>query len=620
MAAEEKVNILLVDDQPAKLLTFETILGGLGENLIRATSANEALERLLKEEIAVVLLDVFMPDLDGFELARMIREHPRFQKTAIIFVSGILIGHHDFLRGYQFGTVDYLSLPIVPDVLRAKVQVFITLYRATKMLEHANRELETRVAERTAELAASNAELSRSEARLRLALEAAQMGWWNYDVRANKLAWSSTLVRMMGVQPQSFGGTIEGVLSLVHPEDRVRFHDFIRNRMAGQNGESCELRFLRPDGSVRWSLTSGHVLRDENDQPTNITGVDVDITARKQAEERQSTLAGELDHRGKNLLAVVQSVLRLSRADTPADYVAAVEGRVKALARAHTMLSETRWESADLDRLVRDEIAPFSTQETARIAVSGPPIALRPATAQSLALVLHELVTNAAKYGALSVPAGRVAMDWVIEPEFLVVHWTERDGPTIKPPTRKGFGTAVIEAGVQRQLHGQASFEWRADGLRCTLSIPRTELETSGAAPASRSAPSRRIGRSIGRTRSILLVEDEALLGMMMKETLSGMGLSVIGPLVDLPNAVAAANESDLGGAVLDINLNGVMVYPVAEVLARRGIPFVFVSGYGAGGLDRRYADVPVLEKPVSIEAFHQMFGGSGRRPQQLAT
>ncbi len=159
MSDQEKVNILLVDDQPAKLLSYEAILHQLGENLIKAGSATEALEQLLKRSVAIILIDVCMPDLDGFQLATMIREHPRFQKIAIIFVSAIQVTDFDLLRGYQLGAVDYVPVPVIPELLRAKVKVFAELYRKTRELEKLNAELEIRVAERTAELARANAEL-----------------------------------------------------------------------------------------------------------------------------------------------------------------------------------------------------------------------------------------------------------------------------------------------------------------------------------------------------------------------------------------------------------------------------------------------------------------------------
>src|SRR5918999_1642695 len=161
MSGHEPVNILLVDDQPAKLLSYEVILSELGENLIKAGSAREALARILKMDIAVVLVDVCMPDLDGFELAAMIREHPRYQNTAIIFVSAVHLTDGDYLRGYKSGAVDYIPVPVVPELLKAKVKVFAELYRKTRQLEQLNAELERRVAERTEELGRLNQDLER---------------------------------------------------------------------------------------------------------------------------------------------------------------------------------------------------------------------------------------------------------------------------------------------------------------------------------------------------------------------------------------------------------------------------------------------------------------------------
>lgn len=158
---KDPINILLVDDQPAKLLSYEVLLQDLGENLIKAGSAQEALEHLLKEDIAIVLSDVCMPELDGFELARMIRNHPRFQQTAIIFISAVALTDPDRIRGYSYGAVDYVLVPIVPELLRAKVRVFADLFRNTRQLELLNAQLERRVEERTAELARANVELER---------------------------------------------------------------------------------------------------------------------------------------------------------------------------------------------------------------------------------------------------------------------------------------------------------------------------------------------------------------------------------------------------------------------------------------------------------------------------
>jgi signal transduction histidine kinase len=160
-----KTNILMVDDQPAKLLSYETILASLGENLIRATSGQEALNLLLKHEVAVVLMDVCMPDVDGFELASMIRQHPRYQKTAIILISAIHLADVDRVKGYEVGAVDYVPVPVVPEILRAKVSVFVDLYRKTRELESLNTLLEERVAARTADLASLAARLQEADRR-----------------------------------------------------------------------------------------------------------------------------------------------------------------------------------------------------------------------------------------------------------------------------------------------------------------------------------------------------------------------------------------------------------------------------------------------------------------------
>src|SRR5476649_2182814 len=217
MMEHEKVNILLVDDQPAKLLAYEVILKELGENLVVASSGREALEYLLKNEVAVILLDVCMPELDGFELAALIREHPRFQKTAMIFISAIQVSDLDRLRGYEMGAVDYVPVPVVPEVLRAKVKVFAELFRKTRQLEQLNVELERRVAERTAELKSSTTRLLQSEQLRSLALAAGQMGSWDWDAVSGEFSWDEGQYGIFGVDPAGFAAKPDNVRDLIHP-------------------------------------------------------------------------------------------------------------------------------------------------------------------------------------------------------------------------------------------------------------------------------------------------------------------------------------------------------------------------------------------------------------------
>src|SRR3954463_8280400 len=221
----DKVNILLVDDQPAKLLAYEVILKDLGENLAIATSGREALAYLLRNEVAVILVDVCMPELDGFELAAMIREHPRFQQTAMIFISAIQVSDLDRLRGYEMGAVDYVPVPVVPEVLRAKIRVFTELYRKTRQLERLNAELEDRVRARTAELEKSNARLIESEQRRSLAIAAGRMGSWDWDLISGDWMWDEGQYQILGLDPQAFQLTPANIQALFHPDDVQRLHE-----------------------------------------------------------------------------------------------------------------------------------------------------------------------------------------------------------------------------------------------------------------------------------------------------------------------------------------------------------------------------------------------------------
>src|ERR1700751_5798806 len=228
MMSHEQVNTFRVDDQPAKLLPYEVILKELGENLAVATSGREALEYLLKNEVAVILVDVCMPELDGFELAAMIREHPRFEKTAMIFISAIQVSDIDRLRGYEMGAVDYVPVPVVPEVRHAKIKVFAELYRKTRQLERLNSELEDRVRARTAELEESHARLLESEQRRSLAIAAGRMGSWDWDWVNGDWMWDEGQYRIFGVDPKTFAVTPASVQALLHPGDT----DELRKAMA----------------------------------------------------------------------------------------------------------------------------------------------------------------------------------------------------------------------------------------------------------------------------------------------------------------------------------------------------------------------------------------------------
>lgn len=471
-AASETINILLVDDQPAKLLSYRVILEDLGENLISASSGREALECLLKNDISIVLVDVCMPDLDGFELATMIREHPRFSKVSMIFISAIQVSDIDRLRGYEAGGVDYVPVPVVPEVLRAKVRVFAELHRKTRELERLNRELEERVESRTAELAASTARLLESEQRRSLAIAAGNMGSWDWDCVTGDILWDDGQYRIFGVERGAFAVTPHAIARLIAAEDRARIKQAIR--VLSPQVHTCELEFQveRPNGEMRYCIASAAASFDDTGALQRVSGVTIDITARKRAEERQMLLAREVDHRARNVLSLVQSIVRLTRAEDVGSFSEAVEGRITALARVHTVLSLSSWDGAELGGLVHAELSAFMGRGDARVATSGPVVQLRPAAAQTIALAVHELATNALKYGALSDTGGHLDVSWREAGGVLRVDWRETGGPHVRTPTRLGFGMRSVIASIETQLGGDVAFDWHAEGLACRLTVP----------------------------------------------------------------------------------------------------------------------------------------------------
>lgn len=606
MTGSDKVNILLVDDQPGKLLSHEAILGPLGENLIMARSGRDALECLLRTEIAVILLDVNMPELDGFELAAMIREHPRYRKIAMIFISAIHLSDIDRLRGYEMGAVDYVPVPVVPEVLRAKVRIFTELYRKTRDLEQLNAELEQRVQERTAELEAQTQRLVESEQRRTLALAAAQMGSWHWDSVSQKYHWDGGLFRIFGVDAATFRPTPATIRTLIHPEDWPKLDEVLVQLVAGGEAHHVEFRIRRPDGKIRWCIGSAASTSSEINGATHISGVVLDISERKADEDRQTLLAREVDHRAKNALALVQALVRLTRASSMEEFVEAVEGRILALSRVHSILSQSRWEGADLASLLRDELAPFDLGQTSRIAIEGPDVLLDSSTAQTLALALHELATNTAKYGALSVATGRLNVAWHRDGHELVIRWREEGGPKVSPPERRGFGTSAIISGVEQQQGGKVTFDWKAEGLDCVLRLPFKDDFPGKARPRPKAAA--RIAQPANDSlKQVMIVEDEMLVALDLQESVKALGYEVVGPYGRLAEAIEGAAAQRIDFAILDLNLNGEMTFDLAEQLEKRGVPIVFTTGYESDAIKSRISNCRVLNKPVVKDALESV-------------
>ncbi len=310
---EPKVNILMVDDQPGKLLTYEAILGELGENLVKASSGREALDLLLKMDIAVVLMDVSMPELDGFQLADMIRQHPRFQKIAIIFISGVHLTDFDRLQGYKRGAMDYISVPVVPELLRAKVSVFAELHRKARELESLNRELEQRVLTRTAELRESENQLRQRADLLDLATEAIMVR----DLDGVLQFWNSGAEAFYGWNRQEvLGKNVHQILRTKLPSPAEEIESVI---VRGGRWEGNLVQFTKDGREV--VVASRQVLQiDGGATRPAILEISRDITAQLQAEEAlrkaeklaaMGRVAGIIAHEINNPLEAIRNAFYL---------------------------------------------------------------------------------------------------------------------------------------------------------------------------------------------------------------------------------------------------------------------------------------------------------------------
>jgi PAS domain S-box-containing protein len=323
--------------------------------------------------------------------------------------------------------------------------------------------------------------LAEREARLRAALDAGNIATWEYDIGADEgaaLGWPG--------EPIPFGGAggdrrSEGWLRQVHPEDRAMLQAVFRDIKDGSQVRfAAEFRVRRRPPAEGWAWVSSAGAVVERDPatgaPLRVAGVSCDVSERREAEARRLLVAREVDHRAKNLLAVVQSVLRLTPRDDPEAFAAAVERRVAALARAHNLLAERGWAAAELGEVAARELSGLPPG-TARL--EGPSAALVASAVQPVAMALHELATNSAKHGALSRPEGRVVLRWDLDRDAatLRVFWTESGGPPVsEPPARRGFGSRMIQATVEGQLGGSLALHWHEDGLRAELALPAARV------------------------------------------------------------------------------------------------------------------------------------------------
>ena len=327
---------------------------------------------------------------------------------------------------------------------------------------------------------------------------------------------------------------------------------------------------------------------------------------RKRVAERDRLLMAELDHRVKNTIANIQAlVVQTSRsADSLTGFVEGLDGRIQSMAKAHSLLSQSRWEGVSIEQLLREELNPYADGRFA-VTLSGTDVLLTPKSALSLSLAVHELATNAGKYGALSAAGGRVGVSWQrLADGDIELSWSEKGGPPVTPPTRRGFGSTLIERALAMETGGRANIHYLRTGVICEIFLPSTsvsEFEIGAAAPGA-GEPVAVVPAAPAATAEafrVLVVEDSFLLVVSLEGMFDDLGWEIIGPATRKPEALAMAASETFDAALLDVNLNGEMSWDVAALLKARGIPFVFSTGYDVANiLPRSLAGSLVIGKP----------------------
>ncbi|MCJ2181613.1 response regulator [Novosphingobium sp. 1949] len=628
----EPLKILAVDDVRENLIALEAALDQPGVELVTASSGFEALELLLRDDFALALLDVQMPEMDGFELAELMRGTERTKGVPIMFLTAVATDERRRFRGFEAGAVDYLLKPLDITILNSKAAVFVELARQRR------------------EIARQRDELGIALGRLRAYSDNSLLATIEIDGDLRITNWFKGAERAMGYSAQDMIGRHLDEVPFLLEDERERAIAAIRSMIESRDGRAVhDHRFRRADGTRRegeWYVTA---LAGSGRMPGSVLLTMIDVTERRRAESTQQLLIGELNHRVKNTLATVQAIASqgFRHARSPEEFQEAFSGRIQALSRAHSLLSATTWDSASLRHLIADQVA-IGTLGEDRLVLSGPDVDLPPELALRFSLILHELATNAHKYGALSNEMGTVSLSWTREGDWLRLRWQERGGPAVIQPERRGFGSSLIEgslasdgariaanfapfgvvwdldvplvAGSERDrtspprlapieppcscAMGQTAplSAAVAEPLRDPAPAPAQAPAQAGEATQSEGAP----GPSLANLR-ILIVEDEPLVAMELAMEIEDNGGIPLGPAASCEQAIDIITRATPDLALLDGNLNGERIDSVADALAERATPFAFVSGYDRRHLPAGHSHRPMLAKPFLGSEIHAM-------------
>jgi two-component sensor histidine kinase len=423
---------------------------------------------------------------------------------------------------------------------------------------------------------------------LRILQEVAGLGVYFRNFKTGESFWSEKMFEIRGFDPRDGVPSLEQSRSTILDSDHVLP---IPNRPAVEPGTKEKSFFIvmraRHAQTNReiWLKSKGLIIFDADGSPETVIGVQMDVNVElnnaekiRKIKKRQIMLAREVDHRAKNILATALSVVRLTQAENIDDFRSAVEHRISALARAHSILADQSWSGASLRELIQGEISAFDG--ASRCSLHGPDLVIASTQAQAVSLILHELTTNAAKYGALSQPAGAIRISWSeMKMGGVLIEWSENGCQNIVAPSRLGFGSRLIAATLGHQIGGEIKTLWRPGGVLHELVLGPAALMATP--PQQRQAKASAVVNSGSiRGSRVLIVEDEALIALSLNEMLRDAGCVSVGPASNVDEALSIIENNIIDMALIDLNLNGESSLPVAHALRSRRIPFTFVTGY----------------------------------------
>ena len=571
--------ILLADDNADMRDYVRRLLTQRGHSVESVADGAAALRAARESKPDLILSDVMMPGMSGLELVQALRSDRAVAATPIILLSA-RAGEEARIEGMQAGADDYLTKPFSARELLIRVETRLSLTH-------------------------SRHEIAEAQQRLAAIVEFSDDAIISKNLKGVIVSWNRGAERLFGYTAAEAIG--KPVTMLIPPDRQNEEPGIIERIRHGEPIDHYETIRRRKDGSLVDISLSVSPVRNSRGRVIGASKIARDISQRRQAESTRHLLLGELNHRVKNTLATVQAIAQQTLRTTrdPADFAVRFSGRIQSLARVHAMLTDTTWQGADLRALIHDQLLQGPVDET-RVTAWGPAIQLSPETTLHVALMLHELGTNSAKYGSLSAATGWVTVNWSVKDGQLHLQWVERGGPAVRAPITRGFGTTLIEQSAKSE-GGSARMLCEAEGITWQILLALSEVaDTQAAAPQLVSPQILPDGSIAAKPRPILagmrflVIEDEPLIALSLADTLETAGAQVPEPVGTEKEALQAIETGGFDGALLDANLHGRPVNEIAAALTRAGIPFLFVTGYGHEGTPGGFKHVPVVSKPFT--------------------